>query len=316
MRLDNYNYNNKAPNSNGKRVSISPGYLIFFIVVLLVFIFVFVLFLGVRRNNKEPKETKVKEETTETEVVKYEGYAEQINSLFSEAYGYTYTLDVQPSENNAYFLDGIVKESVENKAYNISGTIVEKGMDGCISSEAMAEEDFAFTANGSYLDSLLFDYINGLPADDPRKDLGGYETNVDMGYEVSGTEIMKDIKETLISSEYKDEASSDSGFSVTYPDGALKADTGRRFFDKIINDYPGELKLTVRVENTENVTQIYITGTGEVSFELMMIELKTLGNYDSSFIDSAYNLKQNSEDPFYKKGKIISLDDYYKKYSK
>lgn len=276
------------------------------------------LLIGVKTGTgKKSQSTKTEEAaSTEADVVKYEGYAQQIDSVFNDVYGYTYTITVQSSPDNAYFLDGIMKESVSDKAYNIDGTIVERGVDGHITSESMAEEDFVFTSKGSYLDAVLYEYIDSLPSDDPRKEYKGYESDIDLGYTVSGTEVLKNLSDTLINSRYTDENSNGSSFTVTYPEGALKANTGRKYFDRFINEYPGELKLTVRVENDENVTQVYIDGEGKIPFNIVLYELKTLSNYDSSLIDHAYNLKKIEEDPFNKEIEHITLDEYFKKYSK
>ena len=120
MKLNNYDYNNKAPISKEKKFAVSPGYLIFFIVILLVFIFVLVLLIGVRRGTGKEKSSKEEVTTEETTIVKYEGYAEQINSIFSDVYGYNYNITIQASPDNAYFLKGIMKEAVSNKDYTDS----------------------------------------------------------------------------------------------------------------------------------------------------------------------------------------------------
>ncbi len=316
MKLNNYDYNNKAPISKEKKFAVSPGYLIFFIVILLVFIFVLVLLIGVRRGAGKEKSSKEEVTTEETNIVKYEGYAEQINSIFSDVYGYNYNIAIQASPDNAYFLKGIMKEAVSNKDYSIDGTIVERGVCGYITSEALSEEAFAFTKNGSFLDANLYEYIQTLPSDDPRREYKGYESGIDIGYSVSGPEVLRNLSDVLINSKYKDEKSSDGSFTVTYPEGALRADTGREFFDGFINNYPGDLTLTVRIEENDTVRQVYIDGSGSVSFNIMMLELKSLSNYDPSLIDSAYSHNKNKEDPFKKSGEDIALEEYIQKYSK
>ena len=322
MRLNNYNYNNKAPSGNRNGLSINPGYLIFFIIILLVFIFVLVLFLGIKNGNgKDVAEGMTEERAervseTEDEPVKYEGYSEQIHSIFSDAYGYNYTLDILQSEDNAYFLDGIMKEVMEGTSYQIYGTLIEKGIEGRIETLSGAREDFAFTSKNSFLTAAVFNYLDTLPEDDRRKDEKGFEDYVDLGYAVSGYEIMSDIEDTLLNSKYEVEAEEGGTYKVSYPSGSLKADTGRMFFDRLFNDYPGDLTITVNVKDEDGARLVSIEGSGKVNFSLSMRELRNIGELDTSQLDSAYNYDKNNQSPFARKIDHLSYQEYIDKYSK
>ena len=318
MRLTNYDNKNKASSGQKKGFPVSPGYLIFFIVTLLVFIFVLILFLGIRNRKSVEVTENAKEDVSDTEdnTVKYEGYAEQINSVFSGVYGYSYTMTVAPSADNTYFLDGIMPEIIGNSSYQIYGTVIERGLEGRISTESGAEEDFAFTSKNSYLTGSLFQYIETLPADDKRKEESGYENFVDLGYTVSGTEFMNDVKEMLLNSKYIDEKSAEGSYTVTYPEGSLKADTGRYFFDKLFNEYPGDLTLTVRVEEGEDYRNVIIDGSGKVSFSMTMRELTTINQIDSSYLNDVYEHSDNMNDPFKEDTTHLTYQEYLDRYSK
>lgn len=322
MRLNNYDYNNKAPGSGKKGLPISPGYLIFLVVILLVFIFVLILLLGIRKSRINVEESLEGEKTSEvTEkdedtAVKYEGYAEQIDSAFSDIYGFRYVVSVNPAQNNTYFLDGVMTEIIAGGGYNISGFIAEKGVQGEIQSQTMSDvETFAFTDRGSLLNVDVSNYIGSLPAEDARTELFGFESDIDLGYTVSGKEFLDNLKDTLINSEYKDEKESDDSFTVTYPSGSLKPGTGRKYFDKVFENYPGDLTLTVRVEETDTGKNIFITGVGEVNFEADFYEIDNIGEYDMTALDEAYTIEDKKKEPFYfDMNKGYTLEDYLREY--
>lgn len=309
MRLNKYSYSSEQK----QKISINPVYFIIPGIFLIVFVTVGILLIGVSQNKSKTKKTT--EESTVTantdedyiEILDYKDYRGLIEDAFSDKYGYNFNIEIEPSENNAYFLDGLMKEIAEGGEIGISGAIVGSGICGEITpyNNASCYENFAFSDKMSL---LHYDYSEYLKEGDTR--LEGLPKNVDLGYTLTGTEELEKIKKTLLESKYSDEKEDNGEFTVTYKEGALKGEGA--FFEKFLK-YPGDLELSVYTEVTDNNRlNVNITGNGAVNFQIVLSEVRGIGETDTSLIRNAINYKE--KDPLsVSDTDIINFDEYVTK---
>ena len=322
MNLKQYKFT--SGNNNPQNHNTNPIYFIIPGVFLIIFVLAGIMLIWASSNKKKATNAEEQPITEEDdEIVSNSGYSSYsgiIDEMFNDAYGYTFSAHFYPSENNTYFLEGTMKEIINGGEYDISGTIVESGMWGRISpyNYPTCSETFAFTANKSILDADYMEYVETLPASDKRAEDIGITYNIDLGYTVSGTQIMKSLEDVLKSSITTDESvSTDNKVSVKYNSGALHSSTDRFFFDKILNDYPGELSIKSYIyDNGDDGEQIIFECRGAVECDISFDKLQSIGERDVSGITKAYNLDKNNNDPFLvTKTEPSSYEEFMEKWS-
>ncbi len=292
MKINNYSYSGNKKPSNRRadetvKKGVGAGYIIMLIFFFVVFIGLAILLVGMRNHVAEKK--KAEEELVEE--VGYEGFKEIVQDTFSNKCGYSYNITFDKAPDNAYFMDDcILKELTNGYSYNINGNIVEKGLSGSVlvmRDDYNVSYQYGFTENKSLLDMDITEYLSAtenLEGEELYKK--GSIKNIALGESVSGTTVLNTIRDTLLNASYTDDGISAGEYNATFPEGSLKVDTGYKYLDNIFNNYPGELKLSISSEKSEETGQhiVRIKGSGAVPFTIELDEYRTIGNEDSMIL--------------------------------
>ena len=323
MNINNYSYSGggKQPKrDSGGGNGIGAGYIIMLIIFVLVFVVMAFLFFGMRNHLKKQAEEEtsteeVADEGTEDEdqTVYYEGFKEIINDTFSNKAGFYYSIEVSPSDDNAYFMtDSILKDVTDGQSYSITGNVLEKGVSGRVNvlrDDYPVSYEYGFSQNASILNADLTDYLRDKGLDEDSVLEKGYVSNVSLEEQASGIMAVKGIRDALFSGEISDEGEDEGEYRAVFKQGTFNVDTGCSYIDRLFNDYPGDMTVTITTEDLEEEgqTKTYIYIEGPVAANITLDEYKTLETSDL-LISEAYN---HSETGVFEAERSLELSDFF-----
>ena len=324
MKINNYSYGKtKQPRTGGGK-GIGVGYIIILAVFFVIFIIMAVLFIGMRKNLNKESEQQNEEKTDEEDIVSedtvyYEGFKEIINDAFSDKAGYYYSIDVSASDNNAYFLsDNVLKDITNGAAYTITGNILEKGVSGQVDvlrDDYSASYDYCFTSNRSILNMDLSGYLGNKGMTDDEIFEKGYISNVSLEEKASGIAIMKALRDAFLNAEVSEQGSESGEYYAVFEKGSFKINTGYKYIDRLFNDYPGEMTVSISTEDSRDTdqTRTFIYIEGPVTADISLDEYKTI-NTNDSLISKGFDHYEGGAFTAENSPELINLSDALKDY--
>ena len=318
MKIDNYSYSGRGKKTKVKtaKTGIGIGYIIILILFFVIFVVMAILLIGMRRNVKNVEE-EAKATVNEDGMTEYTGFKEAVKDTFTNKVGYEYSISFEKAEGNAYYMDDcILRQLTDGSAYVINGQIIEKGASGTVNlvrDDYSATYSFGFTRNVSLLDMDITEYLSVSEDYRDREDLFGigYVSNIDIKEYASGTDILSAINTALLSAEPTEEEDKDGSYTATYPEGAFNIDTDYEYLNRIFNNYPGELTLSISSEEVEESGQhiVRILGSGKVPFTITLNEHKTLGTQDT-MIQKCYAYSEDEGGAFGNENVVGEIRDF------
>lgn len=319
MKINNYSFEKSRRRQRGERgEGIGIGYIVILGVFFLIFIIMAFLFLGMKKNlNKDP-ENELSEEIEATEdTVFYEGFKDIIENTFTDKAGYSYSIEIDPSEDNAYFLsDTLLKKLTKGSAYTISGNILERGVSGKVyvnKSEYSISYEFGFTPNKSILNADLAGYLISKGESEDKALEKGYLMDISLDEQINGTEVMHAMKKAFLNSEISEEKEDSGEYTAVYKKGTFDINTGHRYLDKLFNEYPGDMTVTITTEDDPDTdkTTTYIFIEGAVCANIVLDEYKVIDTSDL-MISEGLDFRENGAFPSENSPGLSDLTDAFK----
>ena len=326
MKINNYSYGGNKQPKTGVSKGIGAGYIIILAVFFVIFIIMAVLFIGMRKNlnkeseqqNEEVAET-VEEDGISEDTVLYEGFKEIVNDAFSDKAGYYYSVDVTASDDNAYFMsDSVLKDITNGAAYSITGNIFEKGVSGQVNvlrDNYSVSYDYCFTGNSSILNADLSGYLINKGESDDKIYEKGLVSNVSLEDKVSGIAVMKALRDAFLNADAAEQGSESGEYYAVFEKGSFKLNTGYKYIDRLFNDYPGEMTVTISTEDSKDAdqTRTFIYIEGPVTADITLDEYKTI-NTDDTLISNGFNHYEGGAFSVENSPELTNLSDALKEF--